>query len=245
MGRFAKRLRKSHNTGNDCVTSNRLPKYRTYHFTEDWTTDLSKAPEEANMLIIDKYYDMFQYFLNYLRSEQIRFVLFPIEQYSRVTGEPMEHSKGMIMDGTNFIMDEDSNTWAICVKRYINNKYDLMVLGHEIGHVINNHRVEQVAGADYMKVNYRYEYEADIFAINVLHHFGYYTDEQRKKLIELSQINFIVETKVLPAGFYETYKKVIRTYDRSKGLLSDVISRMILDGIAASDIPKMLQGGKD
>jgi hypothetical protein len=204
---------------------------------------LANAPKEANMYVIDKYYDMFQYFLNYLRSAEIRFVLFPLEEYAEVTGEPIDQHKGMVMDGTNFIMDEDSNIWAICVKRYINNKYDLMVLGHEIGHVINNHRVEQIAGADYIKVNYRYEYEADKFAIGVLRHFGHLTDRQMEKLIEISQINFMIDTKVLPENFNETYKKIIHSYDRSKGLLSEVIAGMIMKGIAVSDIPKMLQGG--
>lgn len=219
------------------------PKYKKYCWTEDWVGDLPSIKPEGCIYILEKYYDIFQYILGRLREKNIKFVLFPIERYGEVAGEPvLQEVNGRISDGTNFLMNEEHEVWAVCVKQYVNNIYDLMVLGHEVGHLYYGHKVKQEAGVDYIKVDYRYEYDADMFAINVLSYFGYLYDEQYLKLKEQYQIEFLVDTKVLPKEFYKKYQEIFHTYDReANGLLSDRISEILSKHqIQGSDIVSML-----
>lgn len=241
-----KRLKK--NIGSHCVAygmaTGYKPKYKTYHFTEEWEGDLPKTPKDACIYILDKYYDMFQYFLNYLRAAGKVFCVIPIEVYKQKFREQVVHasSKGYQFEACSNLQDDDS--WLISIPRYIKSKKELFILGHEIAHIVLDNLPENESN-EYQVIDYKAEYEADKWAYGVLHHFGYLSRDQTLKLLELSQLETLVKTEQLTR---EDYDKIVRLpqfkdYDRSKGLFSDVISSMIMQGITSGDIPKMLQGG--
>lgn len=221
-------------------------KYRKYSFTEDCKIDgeILKIQDKHCIFIKNELYDMFQYFLNYLRDKQVKFVVFPLDLYSEVTGEILRNA-----DGVAFMMDETPDIWNICVPQYIKDRCDLIVFGHEIAHIVLNHSVRQEKGASYDVVNYKYEYEADRWSYETLHNFGYLSLEGKLKLIEISQLNFMVNTKSITKAVYKkiTSSPRFKKYNRiDKGLLSDDLAGLISDGITCKSIlamiPKMIEG---
>ncbi|WP_110952985.1 hypothetical protein [Anaerosinus massiliensis] len=171
MGSFKKKISKKIKSNEERLKEQSFPiygsprvntRYKKYCWTEDWKGSLPKVNSSGCIYVLEKYYDIFQYILDRMREKKIKFVLFPIELYGEITGETASQKvSGKITDGTNFLMDEKHNVHAVCVKQYVSNIYDLMVLAHEVGHIYYGHKVRQEAGANYIKVNYKYEYDAD------------------------------------------------------------------------------------
>jgi hypothetical protein len=184
---------------------------------------------------------MFQYFLNYLREKKIKFILFPLELYSQATGEVLK-TGDQETDGTNFTIDGAGDIHFLCVSRYISSIYQLSVLGHEVGHVYLGHRVRQDEGATFYRVNYQFEYEADLFSSSVLRHFGFYTEEQEKRLVEISQLDWMINTKILPPDFFKHYGSSL---NKSDGFLGERIAEGVLQGISGNDVMRKLELGKE
>ncbi|CUH95851.1 hypothetical protein P22_1936 [Propionispora sp. 2/2-37] len=214
--------------------------YKTYKFTDEWTGNLPDIPQDGCIFIKDKYYDMFQYFLNYLRASKKIFYVLPIETYKKVFSEQVLKASEVDYDfsGCSHMLNNES--WIIAIPQYITSKKHLYILGHEVAHIYLDNLPEN--DQSNQKIDYKAEYEADTWAYAVMEYFGYLTPSQRLKLTELSQLEILVWTKQITPEAYDKIASLdlFKTYDRSKGLLSDVISAMILKGISGGDIIKML-----
>jgi len=204
---------------------------KSYSFTEEWSGNVSDAPVNGYIYILDQYYEMFQYFLNFLRANKKIFYVLPLELYKEKFSEQVKagEASGYEFEACTHLQEDGS--WILCIEQYVMNKKNLYQLGHEIAHIILDNLPECEPNG-YLRIDYKAEYQADIWSYEVLHEFGYLTLDQTLKLTELSQLQFMEKTKVITGSMYDQIVSLpmFKNYDRKKGLFSDKLCGLYLDG---------------
>ena len=224
--------------------------YKKYCWTEEFEFRRGEKLEvsESNYIYIaNEYYDVFQRLLSTLRAKPVRFFLAPIEVYKELNSEIINNYQSEYkcnLEACCFCLDDTGESWGICIPQYITSKKDLYKLGHEIGHIVLMNLPENDLNSGFQRVNYKAEYDADIWGYNALYVLGYLTEEQKMKLTDLSQLEFLVNTKQMSRADYDliTAEENFNSFDRSKETMANYICRLMQDGITDKEILKALSG---
>lgn len=257
IGRFSKKIKKvlnkeatieniAYGFSESCLSKIDL-QYKKYVWTEEFVFDETLEVAESNYIYVaTQYYDVFQRLLSTLRAESIKFFLMPIEVYKEINPciAKYQSDYDVNLEACTFNLDERGESWGICIPKFIRTINDLFKVGHEIAHLVLKNLPENVEGSNYQKINWKSEYDADVWSYTALNVLGYLTDEQKLKLIDISQLEYLMHVKQITA---EDHKKLLNkdffdSFKRSKenGTLAENICRLISKGITSSNTVKQL-----